>query len=313
MANYDERLRLLREQVSRKKQIEAQLIELRKQRNELSAKEMKLRGFMLSEQSDVDHLEGGSLASFFYNVIGKMDEKLNKEREEAYAAKVKHDAAVSELRLAEHDISSLEGELDELFGCEIELEKVMDEKMQAIKDSGSAHGAEILRLEEKIHSHENQIRELREAIQAGERALATTNSITQSLDDAEGWGTFDLLGGGLIADIAKHGHLDDAQREVNELQHQLRSFKTELADVAVDANMQISIDGFLGFADFFFDGLFADWAVMDKISQSQEEVRKTRDQINRLLSSLSSRLDKECADAARSRAALEALVAETSL
>ena len=40
------------------------------------------------EQADVDRLEGHSLATFFYQVIGKMDEKLDKERQEAYAARV---------------------------------------------------------------------------------------------------------------------------------------------------------------------------------------------------------------------------------
>lgn len=39
-----------------------------------------------SEQADVDRLEGRTLAAFFYNAIGKMEEKLTQERREAYAA-----------------------------------------------------------------------------------------------------------------------------------------------------------------------------------------------------------------------------------
>jgi len=35
--------------------------------------------------------------------------------------------------------------------------------------------------------------------------------------------------------------------------------------------MQVNVDGFLRFADYFFDGLFADWAVLDRINQSQEQ------------------------------------------
>ena len=45
----------------------------------------KLEKSKLAEQADVDRLEGHSLAAFFYQVIGKMDEKLDKERQEAYA------------------------------------------------------------------------------------------------------------------------------------------------------------------------------------------------------------------------------------
>ena len=118
MAYYDEKLQVLREQVSRKKHVTAKLGELELQRKKLAEKEEYLRKIMLSEQSDVDKLEGGSLASFFYNVIGKMDEKLTKEREEAYAARVKHDTTASELRLVEMDVASLSAEYDELQNCE---------------------------------------------------------------------------------------------------------------------------------------------------------------------------------------------------
>ena len=54
------------------------------------------------------------------------------------------------------------------------------------------------------------------------------------LSDAEGWATWDLFGGGLLSDIAKHSALDAAQDAVNVLQSKLRSFKTELVDVNMD-------------------------------------------------------------------------------
>ena len=73
---------------------------------------------------------------------------------------------------------------------------------------------------------------------------------------------------------------------VQELQSQLRHFKTELADIQISANMQVNIDGFLRFADYFFDGLFADWAVGDKISQSLSSVSNTKSEINRMLDKL---------------------------
>ena len=66
----------------------------------------------------------------------------------------------------------------------------------------------------------------------------------------------------------------------------LRRFKTELADVEIDADVQVTVDGFLKFADFFFDNLFTDWAVLDRIGQSQQQVQDTRRQIERVLARL---------------------------
>ena len=88
--------------------------------------------------------------------------------------------------------------------------------------------------------------------------------------------------------MAKHSHLDEAQDLVSDLQSKLRRFKTELADIQITANMQVNVDGFLRFADYFFDGLFADWAVGDKISQSMNSVSSTKSQISRTLDKLNS-------------------------
>ena len=44
----------------------------------------------------------------------------------------------------------------------------------------------------------------------------------KNLNSAEGWGTWDLLGGGLISDLAKHSHIDDAKNDVANAQNLLR-------------------------------------------------------------------------------------------
>ena len=62
MTFYDERLQRLQEQIARKRQLEAMVAELRSQRETLNARVRELNGIRLSEQADVDKLEGRSLA-----------------------------------------------------------------------------------------------------------------------------------------------------------------------------------------------------------------------------------------------------------
>ena len=286
--NYNEKLQQLQEKVSQKKSLEAKLKELQSQRSELDNKVRELKKIMWDEQADVDRLERTSLASVFYALIGKKDDMLDKEKVEAYAARVKHDTAAQELNLVEEDIRRIEAQLREISGCERQYEALLQEKGAAIKASGSADADRILQIEEQITAQRSQKKEISEAISAGSRALSSANSVLSSLDSAEGWGTWDLFGGGLISDLAKHSHLDEAQSKVQQLQTDLRRFKTELADVTIQANMQVSVDGFLRFADYFFDGLFADWAVLDKISQSKSSVQSTKSQIENVLSRLRS-------------------------
>ena len=186
----------------------------------------------------------------------------------------------------EAELQERNEELRSLSGCEARYAQALHARGEALKAAGGAVGAEIIKLEERLADLESQRRELREAVSAGEAARNTADAILSSLGSAEGWATWDLVGGGLLSDLAKHSHLDEAQRMVEQLQVQLRRFKTELADVTIQADLQISIDGFLRFADYFFDGLFADWMVLDSIGQSQSQAQETRNQIQLVLDRL---------------------------
>ena len=309
---YSEDLRRLRAQVERKRQLETIVQELQTQRAGLTSWVQELQRQMQLEQADVDRLEGHSLAAFFYGVVGKMDEKLTKERREAYAARVKYDAAARELSGLEAELLEREAEQRTLSGCESRYAQALRARGEALKAAGGAVGAEILKLEARLAELESQRRELREAVSAGEAARNTADAILSSLGSAEGWATWDLVGGGLISDLAKHGHLDDAQQMVEQLQVQLRRFKTELADVTIQADLQISIDGFLRFADYFFDGLFADWMVLDRIGQSQSQTQETRNQIQLVLDRLEALLRAADREQQETKARLDQVITESA-
>ena len=279
-------LKGLQQQVAEKKRLEAKLQELYTQQEMLEAQTQTLERAKLNEQADVDRLEGRSLAAFFYNVVGKLDQKLDKERQEAYAAQVKYDAAARELDSVQADIARCEDQAARLAGCEERYQAALQEKAAVIRRSGNEAARKLLETETRISALESRMKEIREAVDAGSRALQAADKVLETLDDAESLSTWDVLGGGLLVDLAKHESLDNAQERVEQLQEDLRRFKTELTDVTVEADIQVSIDGFLQFADFFFDGLFADLAVMDHIHGYQEKVQKTWDEIQGVLSRL---------------------------
>lgn len=288
MNYYDQQLSLLQEQCARERKLEASRQELQSQYNEFCRQAEELHRIMETEQADVDKLESRSLAAFFYNIMGKMEEKLTAEQQEAYAARIKYDAAARQRDLAQAELHRCTAELAELQGCQERYQALLTEKTQAVKQCGGETAERILQAETRIAHLENLKKELWEAECAGNAALTTADEVLASLGSAESWGTWDLVGGGLIADLAKHNHLDNAQSLVEQLQTQLRTFKTELADVTVQADLQVGIDGFLRFADYFFDGIFADWAVLDRIHQSQGQVQDVKNQISSVLSHLRS-------------------------
>lgn len=302
MIGFDEKLRELQAQVARQEKLRAVVDELYRQIDSLTGRERELAAARAREQADVDKLEGRTLAAFFCGLTGGKEERLEQERQEARAAAVKHDAVALQLRDAQEELRARRKELDALNGCEGRYQDALREKAQAVKQEDPARGAEILRLEEEIGKLDRQSTELAEAVAAGERAQNQADRVLDRLGSAKGLSTWDVLGGGLFADMAKHSELDQAQGEVEQLQLCLDRFRTELADVTIRADMQVQIDGFLRFADYFFDGLFADWAVMDRIGRAQDQVRNTRTQIQDALS----RLDRMGRETEKARAARKA-------
>lgn len=83
--------------------------------------------------------------------------------------------------------------------------------------------------------------------------------------------------------------------------------------MTIHADLQVSIDGFMRFADYFFDGLFADWAVLDKIEESQNEVRNTIRKIEKVLEKLSSMMSKAEKEQANTKAKLNDLIVKAMI
>ena len=287
MTNYDNELLRLQQKVALKKQLEAKLNDLRDQRKVYDKRVIELRVVYQSEQEDVEKLEGKSLANYFFQVIGKLDDKRTEERKEAAAARVKLDAAERELAGVDSEIQEIRSQLSGLYGCENAYASAMQKKRAEVKTSGTLAGGEILELEGSIAFLESQKREICEALSAGRDALRAADDVLSELKSAQDWNTWDIIGGGgILTHMVKHGHLDDAQSKVMALQGMLRKFKTELADINIQANMQVNVDGFLRFADYFFDGLFADWAVGNRISESQSSVVSVRYKIEHAMNKL---------------------------
>lgn len=313
MPQHADELSLLQAQMVYKKRLEAMMTELRSQEAVLLKKVEQLEQIKIEEQKDVDRLEGRSLAVFFYNVIGKKDELLDKERREAYAARVKYDAARRELDAIQEDILETEEDLQDLKDCETRYAQKLEEKRLAIESAGTPNADVLLEKEQQLRYLESQELELQEAITSGTEALRTVSDVLSSLNSAKDWSHFDVLGGNLFVDAAKHEKLDEAQQHIEQLQICLQRFNKELSDIAVRPELQLSINRMLKFADFFFDGLLTDLTVLENITHAYEQADQTREQILGILRHLQTSLEQTRHHQIQNKAALDEMVLSTEL
>lgn len=304
MGRYDEQLRQLDAQMQQKQTLREETESLERQRDELEKYVWELDLRRTAEKNDVEKLDQTNLKSLYYRFSGKMEEKRALEQAEAEAAESEYTVQKRKLTELEREIENLRQDMSALHGCEQRYQQLLAEKTDAILRSAMPEAAQIREIDRKTAVLTNQADEIREAVSAGQKAMRTADAVWEKLDGADGWATWDLFGGGMISDLAKYSNMDAAQSLTLQLQADLQRFQTELSDVKVTLDTNVNVDGFLRFADYFFDGIIADWAVKDRIGRSKEQLQRTRSEIGQALRGLENMLNdnvRACEDARRLR------------
>ena len=264
----NDRLMQTKGRLRSKRKLEAMLPQAQQALREEQDRSSKLKDRLASEKADVDKLEGLSLTGLFYSVLGTKREHLDKEKEEYLAAKLKYDESVEAVEDAEKAVQRLRNELAAFEHVDQEYESLIEEKERLLAESRDPRGERLLSLSEQLADLTSDRKELREAVQAGEAAKKALEQVQSELSSATNWGTWDMLGGGMISTMAKHSKIDSAKQHAHFAQRQLRRFQEELADAGQRLHVSLEIGGFSKFADFFFDGLIADWVVQSKIREA---------------------------------------------
>lgn len=166
--------------------------------NEL-ARKSKLKDILQNETEDVSKLESLSLTSLFYSILGSKDKQLEKERQELLSAKLKYDECCNSISVIERDLASYEELYKRYIGADSEYENAMKRKEELILKSNDENANKLLELMDKNAELEAMKKEVNEALKAGEIVKEEISNVMKSLESAENWGTWDMLGGGFLA------------------------------------------------------------------------------------------------------------------
>ncbi len=249
----------------------------------------KLEAELKKEEADVRKLEGLSLTGMFHQILGSKDQKLNKEKQEFLAAKLKYDQCKHSVSALEREITYREKQIKELGDPDAQYKSILEQKESQIID---AEDKKLVQLSEKLADFNSDVKELKEAVDAGNAVLSELENVISYFKSAGNWGVVDLIGGGLIITAVKHSKINKAKTAVNEVQHLLGRFQRELADLKISPESQLGIDvsSFQTFADYIFDGLIFDWIVQSKINKSLNNARGMKDNMSTIMKNLQNQL-----------------------
>ena len=132
------------------------------------------------------------------------------------------------------------------------------------------------------------LREIDEAIRAGEQALDSLREAKNQLNSARNWGIYDMIGGGLISSMIKHSKIDQANEWMDQANRDLRCFAKELRDVDGE-DLQIDTGSLVTMLDIFCDNFFSDLLVQQKINDGRARIDALSDRIEDVLYTLKQR------------------------
>lgn len=280
----NERLTELKEKGRQQEKWERRRAELKEELIRLEQVLQTANHRLEAEEKDVERLTGISISNFLFTLAGKIGQKLDEEQREAVAARLKYEEAERAVRDAQLQIALIDRQLLEVSGWKQDYDRIFKEKEQQIFEGN----AELRELAERQADLGLEAKELNEAIRAGRSVQDDLSRAEEELQSARNWGTYDMLGGGMISTHIKHSRLDEAMNRIYAAQTNLRRFEQELRDVggSLDAS-QLEIGGLLRFSDFFFDGLLADWLVQGRINDALDQVQTKHREVSRIVSELS--------------------------
>ena len=135
---------------------------------------------------------------------------------------------------------------------------------------------------------EEQIIEIKEAIAAADEALYHLKNAKNYLKSAGNWGIYDMIGGGIISGLIKHGKIESAEEEIQAAKEALETFAEELRDV--NGYSSVHIDSFLKFGDLVFDGFLMDALVQREISRAKGQCDEAINYVTIIRDELESKL-----------------------
>lgn len=137
------------------------------------------------------------------------------------------------------------------------------------------------------------IREIKEAIDAGNDAIHDLTEAGTALAKAHNLSTWDtFLGGGIYATHSKHEQIRLSNNYIHAAQMSLQRFQNELSNIGKmkQSALEIHVDGFVTFADYFFEDIFSAWSVHTKIMTAREQLVRVLDDVSNTLIMLKNKL-----------------------
>lgn len=247
---------------------------LRREESLAAAEVQQTMNAVQAEQRDVAALESLSPTRIWATLRGTHSSDLERESAELAAQQFRAALAATVLAAATASREQVEATLAALGDVEARRAAALEAEEARLLGSEGSVSAQLLEVSEQLSSLRTQLAEVNQALAAGNQAQQELALTAELLGSAQGWGAFDVfLGGGLLTDMVKYERIDAATERLRAANTALKRFAAELDDVGLEAVNEVELTGLDRTFDVWFDNIFSDWSVLDRITQATERTQ----------------------------------------
>lgn len=245
---------------------------------------------LADESADVARLESLSLTRVWAGLRGDRTERLDRERAEQQAAEYAVATEESRLASAEREAAAVDAAVAALGDVDARLARALDAKEAWLRAGGGTRAAELADVARETGALRAERTEIGEARAAAAQAADALTAAADELRGAHGWSTYDtFFDGGMVASLVKHGKLDRAAELVRRADAALAHLGVELGDLGERGVEGIGVDGLTRTLDIWFDNIFTDLSVRERITTARDRVESARHAVGQVAARLDAR------------------------
>ena len=217
-------LQTLQNKLEGRKALQTELEELNQTRTQLEKRLKQEKTNLDYETSDVEALEGNTLKAFFYSAIGKKEERLMKEEDEAAAAKAKYEATRFELEEVNDRIEQIETDLQRVKYLERDyqtLAKEQAKQAETVKARMSVEDSIALEtIQNELAAVENRRAYYHEIIEEGKKLREAIVPLIQALEKMREADQSLLNKGSFLEEFQEHAAWKEAKAQIKPIEEQ---------------------------------------------------------------------------------------------
>jgi tetratricopeptide (TPR) repeat protein len=227
------------------------------------------------EREDVEALESFSPTRIWAGLRGRRDADLDRERAEQQQAEYAVATALARRTAAHDELAGAQAERRDLGDVDARWAAAVAALETALGTGPDA--AELAELTQRLAGVRAERSEVAEAQVAADEALQRLGEAQGLLAKAGDWAAWDTWGGGgMWTDMMKYDRMDEAGAVLAQADRALKRLAGELADVGLTGVGGVEVSGWDQTFDVWFDNVFTDWAVAERIRDAR---RRTDDAV----------------------------------